>query len=54
MSSVTPIHSVHSSKKGFPLRLFSVAFVISLSITIFSGWQSWQMHKHAEKWRGSI
>lgn len=33
-----------SSSSGFPLRLFAVAFVISLWATIFSGWQSWQMH----------
>ncbi len=44
MSSVTPIHQSHSSKREFPLRLFAVAFVIGLLTTVFSGWQSWQMH----------
>ncbi|MFZ2169628.1 MAG: ATP-binding protein [Methylococcaceae bacterium] len=34
----------HRDNKGFPLRLFGAAFVISLLATVFSGWQSWRMH----------
>lgn len=48
MNSVMPIQQSHSSKPGFPLRLFAVAFVLSLLGIIFSGWQSWQMHNDFE------
>ncbi|MDO8466086.1 MAG: HAMP domain-containing sensor histidine kinase [Gallionella sp.] len=49
MGSIIPIHQSHSSKRGFTLRLFAAAFVISLLTTIFSGWQSWQMHSRYEE-----
>ncbi|MBI5436645.1 MAG: EAL domain-containing protein [Nitrosomonadales bacterium] len=44
MGSIVPIQQNHSSKREFPLRLFAVAFVISLLTTVFGGWQTWQMH----------
>ena len=47
MSSIMSIQQSHSSTSGFPLRLFAIAFVISLLATIFSGWQSWQMHNRS-------
>ena len=49
MNNIMPIQQRLSNKQGFPLRLFAAAFVISISITIISGWQSWQMHKQAEE-----
>jgi len=49
MSSVMPVQQRLSRKPGFPLRLFAVAFVISLLSTIFGGWQSWQTHNHVEE-----
>ena len=49
MNSIIPIQQRLSGKEGFPLRLFAAAFVISILTSIFSGWQSWQMHKRAEE-----
>jgi signal transduction histidine kinase len=41
--------SATSLKQGFPLRLFAAAFVVSLLITAFNGWQSWLMHHRFEE-----
>lgn len=49
MNSIIPIQQRLSGKEGFPLRLFAAAFVISILTSIFSGWQSWQMHERAEE-----
>lgn len=43
-----PIQQGRSSKPVFPLRLFAVAFVLSMLSTIFSGWLSWQIHNDFE------
>lgn len=44
-----PIQQNHSSKGKFPLRWFAAAFVISLSTTVFSEWQTWQIHNRSEE-----
>ncbi len=44
MGSIMPIRQSHSSKREFPLRSIAAAFVIGLLTSVFSGWQSWQMH----------
>lgn len=49
MNNIMPIRQRLSSKQGFPLRLFAAAFVISILTTVFSGWQSWQMHERTEE-----
>ena len=49
MNNIMPIRQRHSSKQGFPLRLFAAAFAVSLLITILSGWQSWQLHDRFEE-----
>ena len=49
MNRIMPVQQRLSSKQDFPLRLFAAAFVISLSATIFSGWQSWQMHNRFDE-----
>lgn len=48
MSSIMPMQQRNLSTSGFPIRLFAVAFVISLLATIFGEWQSWQMRNRAE------
>lgn len=48
MKSIMLTRQRLSSKQDFPLRLFAAAFGISLVITIFSGWQSWQLQNHFE------
>jgi len=49
MNNTMPIRQRLSSKQGFPLRLFAAAFAISILTSIFSGWQSWQMHERAQE-----
>ena len=48
-NSSMPLQQPHSRRKDFPLLLFAAAFVISVSITTISGWQSWQIHSQAEE-----
>ncbi|MEN6585270.1 MAG: hypothetical protein ABFE02_04340, partial [Sulfuricella sp.] len=48
MSSISLIRRHFSGRQDFPLRLFAAAFVISITITVFSGWQSWQLHHQYE------
>lgn len=43
-----PIHQ-HLSPHRFPLRIFVGTFLVSMAITVFSGWQSWQIHIQAEE-----
>ncbi|MFA6970799.1 MAG: PAS domain S-box protein [Gallionella sp.] len=48
MNSIMPIGKSHSNRRDFPLRLYVAAFMISLLTTVFSGWQTWQMHYRVE------
>ncbi|MDO8310804.1 MAG: hypothetical protein Q7T25_02570, partial [Sideroxyarcus sp.] len=48
MSSM-PLQQRHTSKQGFPLRLFAVTFVISILTSVFSGWQSWQIRERFDE-----
>lgn len=46
VNNIMPIHQ-HSRQHRFPLRIFAATFLVSMMITVFSGWQSWQMHIQA-------
>lgn len=49
MNRVMPIYQPPSGKRGFPLRLFAVAFILSIIATAFNGWQEWQARERFEK-----
>lgn len=48
MNCVMPNHKKHSTVRGFPLRIFTAAFVISMLAAALNGWQEWQMHERFE------
>ncbi|MBI5625662.1 MAG: diguanylate cyclase, partial [Nitrosomonadales bacterium] len=49
MDRIIPIQQSHSSKREYPLRFFATAFVVSILITVSSGWQSWQAHNRFQE-----
>lgn len=49
MNNIMPIRQRYTNQQGFPLRIFAATFLVSMMITVFSGWQFWQIHNQAEE-----
>lgn len=47
MNNIMPIRQRYTNQQGFPLRIFAATFLVSMMITVFSGWQFWQIHNQA-------